>query len=435
MESDWNGMVRPSRHNYATYQRSGMGELFPDNLPNKYGGESERREIIKDELVANNGDWIDSVADSINPNQYILWNGDNDSNLVSITRCYEDTSRNMRFPNPMAGQEVKLHPLEVWISPFAIDQMRRVSRKVCGHNPQAGPAQVLETGGFFGGMPMQDTHGRWYTQIDYAYADENLRGTETDFTFDMNLQREMDNEIAKLGRHRLGFWHSHPTYGPFQSDERLQPYGADVQTTHRFCRAWWTVALVIDAHAGENKDTVQLGAYKINGRHDSLSTGESNHVGWRSVGIGIVKIRAFGQIMEQLQTDDLTSFQKEELNFELNMFRSAARQAIRERADDSEQVRKIQQLISSDQFPLMPKLSRKEAEELYNQVMDELSDQLSETVSSDGPTGMPPLETDPYGDVTWGEKENHVAIDVPQLPTDSEIDSSESRNSQNDEEE
>ena len=426
MVTDWNGIVKASRHDYAQFYKSNMGELVLDDLPNKYGGSAKRRQSTKDVLTVNNGGLLDGDQNkAINPNQYVLWNGDNDPGLVSITRCFEDKSRSMRYENGMSGKKVKLHPVEVRITPFAVHQMRSVSRKVCGQNPRGDHEQMLETGGFLGGMPMQDSHGRWYTEIYFAYADENLRGTETDFTFEKELQRLMDNDIAMLGHHRIGFWHSHPTYGPFQSDERLQPYGADVQATHRFCRAWWSVALVIDAHDGPNKDTVSLGAYKINGNHESLSEDDSDIVGWRSVGIGIKPIRTLTRILEDIKNKEMSAYEKEELEFELNMMKFAATNAVKNiQGDDLVHVRNIQQLLSSERFPLIPKLTEKEAKELYNQVKTHDSKNSNHVDLTVEPPNISSPDVDPYGGVNWHGNTDDVVSELPLLPTDEEIKSS-----------
>ena len=83
-----------------------------------------RQQQIKDRLVRNNAeDRHDSMP--VSGAQYIRWNGDNSKGLVTITRNLEQPRQPMRFENPMHDQIVRLHPIEVQITPFAIHQMPR----------------------------------------------------------------------------------------------------------------------------------------------------------------------------------------------------------------------------------------------------------------------------------------------------------------------
>lgn len=365
---NWKGEVLASRHDYAKYH----GKLELDDLPNKFGVMAPRQQQIKDRLVRNNAeDRHDSMP--VSGAQYIRWNGDNSEGLVTITRNLEQPRQPMRFENPMHDQIVHLHPIEVQLTPFAIHQMRQVSLAVCKiSGDSTDPTEVLETGGLLGGTPKQDSNGRWYTEIEYSYADESQYGTEASFTFTPEMKKNMEHELAIRNLHNVGFWHSHPSYGPFQSDARLQSYGADVQATHGMCGPWWSVALVIDPLSGLQKNQVSLGAYKINGLHDSLGIDGSQVVGWRSVGIGVRKMQSFDYINSRLNSQDLSPLERQSLQFEFEFYKSSAEACIDKSNKDIEQnISTIIRKLNSDEYPLIQGMNTKEAQKLYELCMGE----------------------------------------------------------------
>lgn len=365
---NWKGEVLASRHDYAEFH----GNLELDDLPNKFGVHAPRQPQIKDRLVRNNAeDKHDSMP--VSGAQFIRWTGDNSKGLVTITRNLEQPRQPMRFENPMHDQIVHLHPIEVQLTPFAIHQMRQASLAVCKiSGDSTHPTEVLETGGLLGGTPKQDSMKRWYTEIEYSYANESLYGTEASFTFTPEMKKNMEHELATRNLHNVGFWHSHPSYGPFQSDARLQSYGADVQATHGMCVPWWSVALVIDPMSGLQKNQLSLGAYKINGLYDSLGTDGEQVVGWRSVGIGVRNLQSFDYIMSRLSSQDLSPLERQSLQFEFDFYKSSAEACIDKSNEDIEQnVSKIILNLNSDEYPLIQGMNTKDAQKLYELCMAE----------------------------------------------------------------
>ena len=363
---NWKGEVLASRHDYAEFH----GNLELDDLPNKFGVQAPRQQQIKDRLVRSNAEDIHD-SPPVSGAQSIRWNGDNSKGLVTITRNLEQPRQPMRFENPMHDQIVHLHPIEVQLTPFAIHQMRQVSLAVCKiSGDSTDPTEVLETGGLLGGTPKQDSNKRWYTEIEYSYADESQYGTEASFTFTPEMKKNMEHELAIRNLHNVGFWHSHPSYGPFQSDARLQSYGADVQATHGMCGPWWSAALVIDPMSGPQKNQLSLGAYKINGLYDSLGTDGTQVVGWRSVGIGVRKLQSFDYITSRLSSQDLSSLERQSLQFELDFYKSSAEACIDKANEDIEQnVSKIIRKLNSSEYPLIQGMNTKGAQKLYELCM------------------------------------------------------------------
>jgi proteasome lid subunit RPN8/RPN11 len=190
--------------------------------------------------------------------------------------------------DPYEGK-VQLHPIEVVIESTAVRSMQQHAKKVCRNGK-------VETGGFLAGRVCRDPHGRVWTHILHSIHDPVLVGTEIELTYPPAMQSEWEKKIGNLGLQNVGFWHSHPTYHPYQSDQRT--WGADVQTTYAMCKAWWKVALVIDPLSS---DYPELGGYKIihPGMHgtgnpylnrDNAARGahaEPEPVGWRSTTIAI----------------------------------------------------------------------------------------------------------------------------------------------------
>jgi len=397
---NWKGEVLASRHDYAEFH----GNLELDDLPNKFGYQAPRQTQIRDRLVRSNGQDMD-LSMPVSGAQFVRWNGDNSKNLLTITRNLDQPRQPMRLENPMHDQIVHLHPIEVQLTPFAIHQMRQVSLAVCKMSGDStNPTEVLETGGLLGGSPKQDSNGRWYTEIEYSYADESLYGTEASFTFTPEMKKNMEHELATRNLHNVGFWHSHPSYGPFQSDARLQSYGADVQATHGMCGPWWSVALVIDPMAGTQKNEVSLGAYKINGVYDSLGIDGSQFVGWRSVGIGVRKLQSLDYIESRLNSQVLSSLERQSLQFEFDFYKSSAEACINKSNRDIEQnLSQIIRELNSQRYPLIQGMNTKDAQRLYELCMgnlasakvEQMDDNFAESVdwSASGSTDPKRVET------------------------------------------
>lgn len=370
LPGDWIGEIIPSKHNYADFQKTESLQLQLDELPNFYGTTSTRRESIQDQHVIYNSESLPNSI-SVSGSSHVLWNGLNHENLVTTTRHPErKKTKQLRHETP--GEPVKLHPVEVVLSPLAVDQMRKASMKVCGNLSETRIENLLETGGYLGGDIKRDAQGRWYTVIEYAYADSQLKGTESSFTFDIELKRKMENSLASLDLHNVGFWHSHPTYGPFQSDARLQSYGADVQATHGLCVSWWSTALVIDPFSGHDKTQVSIGCYKINGIHDSFGPNGSKDVGWRSTGFGVRKIRNIAELLRLEKEPTIQGWQRESIEFEIQMLRSAVSFVIGGVQENEAIESRIVRILNSDEFPLITGVEFSDAKILLELITPEL---------------------------------------------------------------
>ena len=187
----------------------------------------------------------------------------------------------------------KMHPIEVVISETVVREMHEHSLFVCqDEEGNADPKSRKETGGFLGGKLMEDDSGRcWIHILETVHDDPIATGEKDTLTIGIEEKAAWNSRIKKAGLINVGFWHSHPTYSPFQSDERFNG-GADAQTTFDFCKSWWKVALVIDPFCGGNsqKNSTQLGAYKIvnPGMMKSfLTESDEDLMGWRSVGFAV----------------------------------------------------------------------------------------------------------------------------------------------------
>lgn len=191
----------------------------------------------------------------------------------------------------------RLHPIEVVIEADVVRAMHEHARTVCKN--QSGivdPASKKETGGYLAGYLMQDDHGRCWTHIVESIHEPAVFGEADKLSMDVETTSKWGVQIKQRELINVGFWHSHPGYSPFQSDERT--WGADVQSTYSECKSWWKVALVIDPFCGANnsQDMTELGAYKIvkpglaaSEEPLAFRAGNIDVIGWRSVGIAVVQ--------------------------------------------------------------------------------------------------------------------------------------------------
>ena len=124
--------------------------------------------------------------------------------------------------------------------------------------------------------------------------------------------------------------------------------------------------------SGLQKNQLSLGAYKINGLHDSLGTDGSQVVGWRSVGIGVRKMQSFDYINSRLNSQDLSPLERRSLQFEFEFYKSSAEACIDKSNKDIEQnVSTIILKLNSDEYPLIQGMNTKEAQKLYELCMGE----------------------------------------------------------------
>jgi hypothetical protein len=190
-----------------------------------------------------------------------------------------------------------LHPIEIVIDIDVIKEMHIQSLKACKNSAgEIEPSSRKETGGFLGGKLMRDSNGRCWTHIVKSVHMPDAIGEADQLEVPLEIASQWSQELSNLKLENVGFWHSHPTYEPFQSDSRLA-FGADVEATYDKCKAWWKSALVIDPYCGgrtNGKDgQTQLGAYKItkpgiSTQQQPLSFNEEGEImGWRSIGFAI----------------------------------------------------------------------------------------------------------------------------------------------------
>jgi len=211
--------------------------------------------------------------------------------------------------DPIDNGEHKIHPIEIVIDPEVIDEIASSSRNICEGN------KVFETTGFFGGKLMQDKENRQWVHVTKSYHSPVIKGKSDEVKVPILTAHRWNEQIEEDGLINVGIWHSHPSYSPFQSDERLGP-GADVGTTYRICKKWWTFSMVIDPLGGVNRRFdriekisnyhVEIGCYKIVNPGtrgiDKFDGGTPWTMGWRSVTFTILKRKPKPIVIPQEET-------------------------------------------------------------------------------------------------------------------------------------
>ncbi len=198
------------------------------------------------------------------------------------------------FQDPINEGEHSLHPIEVVIDDSVLQEIAEFGREVCGGNRST----VKETAGFLAGKLKRDRNKRLWTHVTKSiHKSPVLYGEPDKVVIDKDTQNEWSQEIKKLGLERVGMWHTHPTYEPFQSDSRA--WGADVQATASNCQHWWSFSMVVDPFGDdsdselEREDGVKravAGCYKmVHPGVDPADLTDPLEMGWRSVTFGIRK--------------------------------------------------------------------------------------------------------------------------------------------------
>jgi len=299
----WTGSVANSTLEYQEVQAG----LDREKVPSIHGVEIPRLNIEKDVLLDDKD------------LQSTLQNGDELKIRFNGRRYSRRKIFNGEWLNdPCDDDDVLLSPVEVRYHPMVIEKMRSVSVEIA--TDSNGKIVPKETGGYLGGKVMQDRFGHWYTFVTHVEADSKYdAGTSMTFEYTTQMQHEMVANILELNLYPVGFWHSHPTYQPFQSDSRLNSeYGNDVQTTFSICTQWWEVAAVIDpfgpAGVHSQNGDVSLGNYKINGIFEDPTNYEK--VGWRSISTGIIRIPSWNflekpSISKNAHKTELRNWEKE----------------------------------------------------------------------------------------------------------------------------
>jgi proteasome lid subunit RPN8/RPN11 len=350
----WNGSVTNSTIGYQTaYQ----GRLKLDKVPSLGRVDVSRREVEEDVLLRTSDE---RKKFQFSPDLNIKYNG----RRHGRSKIYNGE----RLPDPCKDEEVILAPIEVRYHPMVIEKMRSVSVEIATDSEEK--VVPKETGGYLGGQPMQDNLGRWYTYVSHVEADSKYdAGTSMTFEFTTKMQYEMVSNILDLGLYPVGFWHSHPTYQPFQSDSRLNSkYGNDVQTTYSICTHWWEVAAVIDPFTSDSNwrnGDVALGNYKINGNFDDPVSYEM--VGWRSISTGITRIPSWNYLMESKRKQN--EHEKKIREWEKNYYISRAKAVLEDRHSSEEMSLSEVQFLKSRLEPMLTfgeKVTDKEARNLIS---------------------------------------------------------------------
>ena len=198
--------------------------------------------------------------------------------------------------DPVEHGEHKLHPIEIVIDESVLQEMATHGRSRCG---EGANLQRLETAGFLAGVLKRDKQGRLWTHVKKTvHSGPEEWGLPDEVTIPQSTQLLWDQEIKRNGLVKVGIWHTHPTYEPFQSDSRGWAAGADVEATADNCQHWWSFSMVVDPYGKddynpkqEKKDGVKqavVGCYKMVAPGDDPEDFEDPlQMRWRSVAFGI----------------------------------------------------------------------------------------------------------------------------------------------------
>ena len=198
--------------------------------------------------------------------------------------------------DPVKEGEHKLHPIEVVIDESVLQEIAEHGRSKCGEGTKLNR---LETAGFLAGELKRDQFGRLWTHVRKSVhtVPENW-GVPEQVTIPQDTQLLWSKEIKRLGFIKVGIWHTHPTYEPFQSDSRGWAAGRDVEATADNCQHWWSLSMVVDPYGKddynpkrEKKEGIRravVGCYKMVAPGDHPEDFEDPlQMRWRSVAFGI----------------------------------------------------------------------------------------------------------------------------------------------------
>ena len=162
--------------------------------------------------------------------------------------------------SPVPEDRLKLCPLEVVFDSRVIDNLRDLAIDAC----RTGRREVM---GWFGGRLCRDELGRCWTHITEQRSDPELVGEPDRVHASVDIVGKLRHVIRQSGLVVCGFWHSHPGYEPFLSDDRASRLGRDVQSTIHHCKQWWEVSAVIDPFNGGDAlvpvdDRMMVGCFK-----------------------------------------------------------------------------------------------------------------------------------------------------------------------------
>ena len=200
------------------------------------------------------------------------------------------------FQDPVEKDKHKLHPIEVVIDHSVLQEMALHGRSKCGEGTELNK---LETAGFLAGKLKRDKNGRLWTHIQKSvHTGPTEWGRPDEVTISQDTQLQWDKEIQSQNLVKVGIWHTHPTYEPFQSDSRGWAQGADVEATAFNCQHWWSVSMVVDPYGKDDYDpkleeqnkvkNAVVGCYKMVAPGDLPEEFQNPlKMRWRSIAFGI----------------------------------------------------------------------------------------------------------------------------------------------------
>jgi len=197
------------------------------------------------------------------------------------------------FDDPLHPEEIRLHPIEAVFERRVMEEIREQSIRAC---EVGGEWALKETGGFLGGHLCRDGKGRVFSHITYNSSREGFIGEKDSLRFGLEEIGEFTAAILEKNLVPCGFWHSHPSYAPFQSDPRIGSYGADVPATNTICNRWWDVSMVVDPFLHDeallgsltaDRD-MMVSCFKML-EHSAHEKEEGSRMGYRSIGFAVLK--------------------------------------------------------------------------------------------------------------------------------------------------
>ncbi len=210
--------------------------------------------------------------------------------------------------SPCDREHLKICPIEVLFIQDVLEEMIALAVKVCAD----GQREVM---GWLGGRINMDKHGRRFTLITKQLTDKRLIGEPDSVNASVEIIGRLRHEIRESGNDVCGFWHSHPGYRPFLSDQRTWTNGRDVQSTHDHCRNWWDTSVVVDPYCGDFQsgfsDQAMVACYKISHEDESI-------MGFHSVSFGVIPTEQAKNQDRLLHDDDEISDARDIRDMKLN---------------------------------------------------------------------------------------------------------------------